>query len=113
MKRDIKTRLREVTAFFRFETNDRVASAASLSEEAADYIEKLERRLEEVEYFLQHDMRNRLEPRVIDIAYTAWEHGRLGKNKDDGGPCDWFTDTRPLIMKGINTIRKEAGFEVI
>ena len=33
--------------------------------------------------------------RIIDLAYTAFMRAKNGKNKDDGGPCDWFTDTYP------------------
>ena len=42
MSKTLVQRLREVTAFLRFETGDRVAAASSLSEEAADRIEALE-----------------------------------------------------------------------
>ena len=41
----IQERLRAVTAFCRFETGDRVAAAACLSEEAADRIDALEKAL--------------------------------------------------------------------
>lgn len=60
-----------------------------------------------VEYILQDDIHNRLTPRVIDIAYSAWSFGRSGKNKDDGGPCDWFNDTKPMVTEQLQKIRKD------
>lgn len=51
--KDITERLREVTAFLRFETGDRVAAAASLSEEAANEIERLRARLAIMEQAMQ------------------------------------------------------------
>lgn len=46
--RDIVTRLNEVTAFYRFETNDRVAASICLSEEAADTIKLLRKQIEDI-----------------------------------------------------------------
>lgn len=74
-------------------------------------VKELEEQMQVVDYFLQDDMRNRFEPRVIDIAYTAWDRRANGKNPDDGGPCDWFNDTRPLMIEGINKIRRKVGLE--
>lgn len=51
-----------------------------------------------VDYILQDDVHNRLTPRVVDIAYSAFMIGRCGKNKDDGGPCDWFNDTKQMHL---------------
>lgn len=62
-----------------------------------------------VEYILQDDIHNRLTPRVIDIAYSAWSFGRSGKNKDDGGPCDWFNDTKPMVTEQLQKIRKDLA----
>lgn len=65
-----------------------------------------------LDYALQDDTHNRLTPRVIDIAYTAFMRGATGRNPDDGGPCDWFTDTKPAIEKAIGRLRddlREAG----
>ena len=45
---DLINKLRAVTGFIRFETGDRVAAAACLSEEAADRIEELEAALENI-----------------------------------------------------------------
>lgn len=58
-----------------------------------------------VDYVLQDDLHNRLTPRVVDIAYSAFMLGRSGKNKDDGGPCDWFNDTKPMVDAKIAEIR--------
>lgn len=59
-----------------------------------------------IEYVLQDDLHNRLTPRVVDIAYTAF---MLAKepNKEDGGNSDWFNDTRPSVMKAIAKLRKD------
>jgi hypothetical protein len=59
-------------------------------------------------YVLQDDLHNRLTPRVIDIAYTAFTLA-LERNKDDGGPTDWFNDTRPTILKLIEKLRKDLA----
>jgi hypothetical protein len=61
------------------------------------------------EYILQDDLHNRLTPRVVDIAYSAFMSGRTGKNKDDGGPCDWFNDTKPMVMEALAKIRKDLA----
>ena len=45
MSNDLVKRLRMVTGFIRFETGDRIAASACLSEEAADRIEELETKL--------------------------------------------------------------------
>ena len=60
--KDIVQRLREVTGFVRFETNDRVAAAASLSEEAACEIERLRSSLDLIRKLEaeNHEMRERL-----------------------------------------------------
>lgn len=60
-------------------------------------------------YILQDDLHNRLTPRVVDIAYSAWTLGRQGKNKYDGGPCDWFNDTKPMVMEQLAKIRKDLA----
>lgn len=58
-----------------------------------------------INYVLQDDECNRLTPRIVDIAYSAFMRGAVGKNDDDGGPCDWFNDTKPMVMKAIERIR--------
>lgn len=57
-------------------------------------------------YVLQDDMQNRLTPRVIDIAYTAFQLGKQ-PNKEDGGSSDWFTDTKPTVIGLIAKLRKD------
>jgi hypothetical protein len=61
------------------------------------------------EYILQDDLHNCLTPRVVDIAYSAFMMGRIGKNSDDGGPCDWFNDTKPMVMEQLAKIRKDLA----
>ena len=59
-----------------------------------------------IEYVLQDDLHNRLTPRVVDIAYTAF---MLTKQPsiEDGGNSDWFNDTKPSVMKAIAKLRKD------
>lgn len=57
-------------------------------------------------YVLQGDMHNRLTPRVIDIAYTAFTLAKQ-PNAEDGGPSDWFNDTRPKVKELIEKLRKD------
>lgn len=38
--------------------------------------------------------------RIIDVAYTAFM-------RRDGGPCDWFTDTRPGIVEKLATLKAD------
>lgn len=64
-----------------------------------------------VDYILQDDVHNRLTPRVVDIAYSAFMIGRCGKNKDDGGPCDWFTDTKQMVLEQLAKIKKDMKEE--
>lgn len=64
-----------------------------------------------VDYILQDDIHNRLTPRVVDIAYSAFVLGRSGTNSDDGGPCDWFNDTKPMVMEQIAKVKKDLAEE--
>lgn len=59
-----------------------------------------------LEYVLQDDLHNRLTPRVIDIAYTAFMQAKE-PNAEDGGPSDWFNDTRPIVKEAIAKLRKD------
>jgi hypothetical protein len=59
-----------------------------------------------VAYILQGDLHNRLTPRIIDVAYTAFMLAKQ-PNKEDGGESDWFNDTRPAILKMITKIGKD------
>jgi hypothetical protein len=67
--------------------------------------ERLHKQLDTVDYVLQDELHNRLTPRVGDIAYNAFMRRAVGKNADDGGPCDWFNDTKPMVDKAIAEIR--------
>lgn len=57
-------------------------------------------------YVLQDDLQNRLTPRIIDIAYTAFMAAKK-PNDEDGGASDWFTDTRPVVKELIEKLRKD------
>lgn len=57
-------------------------------------------------YVLQEEMHNRLTPRVIDIAYTAFMQAKK-PNEEDGTASDWFTDTRPVVKNLIEKLRKD------
>lgn len=59
-----------------------------------------------VAYILQDDLHNRLTPRIIDVAYTAFALAKQ-PNKEDGGESDWFNDTRTTIIKMIAKIEKD------
>ena len=78
-------------------------------ESLADKAMRCEKSL--VEYILQDDIHNRLTPRVVDIAYSVFMHALQGKNRDDGGQCDWFNDTKPLVMEWLAKIRKDLAEE--
>ena len=62
-----------------------------------------------IDYVLQDDEHNRLTPRVIDIAFSAFMAAKSGKNKDDSGSCDWFNDTRPMILQQLEKIRTDLA----
>ena len=76
---------------------------AALAEPAVEPVAEV------VDYILQDDIHNRLTPRVVDIAYSAFMRGRSGINSDDGGPCDWFNDTKPMVMNQIAKIKKDLA----
>lgn len=75
------------------------ASGETLDPALAPYVDLLT-------YVLQDDVHNRLTPRVIDIAYTAFTVAK-DPNKEDGGPSDWFNDTRPVVQKAIDRLRRD------
>lgn len=58
-----------------------------------------------LEYVLQEDLHNRLTPRVIDIAYTAFMAAK--RSTENGEASDWFNDTRPVIREAIGKLRKD------
>ena len=57
-----------------------------------------------IAYALQDERNTGDCPRVVDIAYNAFMIAKH-PNKEDGGPSDWFTDTRPMVMEKIAEIR--------
>lgn len=57
-------------------------------------------------YVLQDDLHNRTTPRIIDIAYTAFMAAKA-VNKENGGPSDWFNDTKPVVMEAIAALRND------
>lgn len=57
-------------------------------------------------YVLKDELHNRLTPRVIDIAYTAFMQAKR-PNDEDGGASDWFNDTRPVVRELIAKLRKD------
>ncbi|MBQ0802967.1 MAG: hypothetical protein KBT76_14645 [Sulfitobacter litoralis] len=73
----IQDRLRGVTAFFRFETGDRVAASASLSEEAAAHIDAQDAKIKALVEALGHyacncgDMCEQLNGTCGDTARAA------------------------------------------
>lgn len=56
---------------------------------------------EVVDYILQDDIHNRLTPRVVDIAYSAFMLGGF----------DWFNDAKPMVMNQIAKIKKDLAEE--
>lgn len=57
-------------------------------------------------YVLQDELHNRLTPRVIDIAYTAFMQAKR-PNDENGSASDWFNDTRPVVRELIAKLRKD------
>ena len=57
-------------------------------------------------YVLQDGLHNRLTPRVIDIAYTAFMQAKRISD-EDGSAFDWFNDTRPVVRELIAKLRKD------
>lgn len=59
-------------------------------------------------YVLQDELHNRLTPRVIDIAYTAFIIAKQ-PNTEDGGSSDWFNDAKPAVKKAIEKLRTDLA----
>jgi transcription antitermination factor NusG len=85
MSDDLVKRLRMVTGFIRFETGDRIAASACLSEEAADHIEQLAAINEELEAKLSKAVvalevwcGNPRNMRDEDLAFFGLERSRVG-----------------------------------
>ena len=70
----------------------------------------LRAKIELIDYVLQDNLHNRLTPRVVDIAYSAFASGRGGRS-EDGEPCDWFNDTKPRVVAWIDKIKKDLADE--
>jgi len=51
-------------------------------------------------------------PRIIDLCWTAFDIRATRANKDDGGACDWFSDTRPVLLKALASIRAEVDLDL-
>jgi len=84
MSNDLVKRLRMVTGFIRFETGDRIAASACLSEEAADRIEELETQLaqavvEPMEVWCGNPRNMRDE----DLEFFGLERSRVGDTQDE------------------------------
>jgi len=47
--------------------------------------------------------------RIIDVAYTAFTLARQ-PNPEDGGASDWSNDTRPGIIKIIESLAEEVDY---
>lgn len=45
---------------------------------------------------------------VRDLCYTVFMKAKA-KNDEDGGPTDWFTDTLPIVEKGLQKLRARAS----
>ncbi len=54
------------------------------------------------------ELGNGVTPRIIDACYTAFMQAKA-PNDEDGGPSDWFTDTRPRVTKIIAKMKKNAA----
>ena len=46
-------------------------------------------------------------PTILDLCYTAFMTAKR-KNTEDGGPTDWFTDTRPNVAAFVENLRRAA-----
>lgn len=44
----------------------------------------------------------------MDLCYNAFMIGRDMENRENGGRCDWFNDTAPLMIAGIDRLKKET-----
>jgi len=87
------------------------AAAAELERQHAE-IERLtaenkalRAKIELIDYVLQDNLHNRLTPRVVDIAYSAFTIGRRDT------PHDWFNDTKPMVMEQLSKIQKHLAEE--
>jgi len=87
--------------------SDTIGALLSERDDLRRKVETLREAQSLVTYILQDDLHNRLTPRVIDIAYTAFMRAK-DKNDEDGGDTDWFNDTRPLIIEAIAKVERDV-----
>lgn len=45
---------------------------------------------------------------LMDLCYNAFMIGRNGENREDGGRTAWFNDCQPLMLAGVDRIRKDV-----
>ena len=76
-----------------------------LAAKAADENKALRAKIELIDYVLQDNLHNRLTPRVVDIAYSAFTFGRRDT------PHDWVNDTKPMVMEQLVKIQKHLAEE--
>ena len=55
-------------------------------------------------YLFSDPNTDRTTPTIMDLCYTAFLLGNQ-PNNEDGGPSDWFTDTKPVIERHLRTLR--------
>ena len=96
-------KLRELAGAVNQHWLDKLDAEASLAAQTA-LVATLTGAREIVDYVLQEPIHNRLVPRVVDIAYSAFMNAKR-PSPEDGGPTDWFTDTYPMVMAKIAEIR--------
>lgn len=44
-------------------------------------------------------------PTITDLCYTVFMFAKRNVNSEDGGPVDWFTDTKPFVDEFIRKAR--------
>lgn len=44
----------------------------------------------------------------MDLTYNAFMIGRNMENREGSGRCDWFNDTHPLMVAGIEQIKRQC-----
>jgi hypothetical protein len=76
-----------------------------VKENSIDITAKLKRESGELAHIFQiADGQNRYRPRILDLCYTAFMTAK-GKNSEDGGATDWFTDTLPKLVDEIKKMK--------
>lgn len=45
---------------------------------------------------------------LMDLCYNAFMIGRTGENREDGDRTAWFNDCQPLMLAGVDRIRKDV-----